>query len=167
MANRQMKAKVLKGKLKGRYKARSGTPTELHSDGSLKKWGTGVVNTGPTSSSAFSGVAYKQAANPFEHYWDTIFKDSVAKAEPTPREETLATLSRMLEDQDLRLKFAVVNRPSLRVDLFFNSQGNRYFLLETDILHGVVRRSHIYINKHIALNAHKANAVRWKTEVRT
>lgn len=167
MANRATEAKLSRARNKGKYRSRSGSDTQLNADGSLKKWGTQVVNTGTSSSRAFSGVKYKQAVNPFEEYWDNLFKDSVQKTEPTERERTLATLSAMLTDQDIRLKIAYINRPSLRVDLFFNIQGTRYFIVETDILHGRVRRSHIMNNKHVALNAYKNKSIRWKTEVST
>lgn len=172
MANRSLDAKLRKDRMRNKKRV----------------YGTQSINTGkgPTAehrNAVLLGQGLRGRIDPREAYWNTIFpglwnsdesmkernnpSDGIRRANPVPRGEVLATLDNMMSEVDVKLKYALVNRPSRRVDLFFNIQGTSFFILETDILHGVVRQSHTYVNKHVAETAYKINQVRWKTIVKT
>jgi hypothetical protein len=179
MVNRAIQAKDHKRKMRGKSKRHSkkvvntGTNYMNYSSGPNKEeMGLMKARTGNTifrdrngsihvnRSLAPDVIAFWESVYPSMKYSRKELKERGLPDEygmicnnPVPRGEALrrADELKLLEGQNMSLRYRHKAGPTYNLDIFFNAQRNKFYILETDLDRRRIRKSNVYPNKEMLL----------------
>lgn len=112
-------------------------------------------------------IAFWEARYPSMKYSKREIKErglpdeyGIIKNNPVPRGEALRRADELLKETDITMHYREKKGYSYNLDIFFNAKKTKWFVLETDLDRGRIRKSGIYPSREV-IKALLPNNINW------